>query len=188
MNLKFKLFFVLKSLMLRKYKILVALQNVNTTDRYTFVIVDIAKDPDTNIIFKVAVGKNGIKSNILYDDLRKYTMAYLHHGQIKIDYAISNIKGYLQDFYYYDTYSNKDEHNLILNYINYYEKITNLATPLQNISSGHGVFLVDTDSSPTRWKIDNSSIQMPTLAIMFAMDLVIKNKFHSMLEAIERIR
>ncbi|MGW8169659.1 MAG: hypothetical protein ACWGHH_06610 [Sulfurovaceae bacterium] len=171
---------------LEKYRILAALQNINSVDKYTFVLIDIIKDVDSNMIKKVLITQKNLKQNLIFDDTSRLTsIATGAASRVVPDYIISNVKGFRDDFMYFDVFNLKDEHSLIMNYINYYTVIENKAKALQNFFSGIGAFLVDNDSSPARWKISYGDIDMSTIALMLSIDVILKNKSALLLKAIK---
>lgn len=168
---------------IKHYRVLNVLLNTNSVDRYTFCAVDIAKDIDTNKIYKARIKKELLKENIIMDDVKKY-IKKLYYGR-RPDYVISTQKNLLRDSYHYDLYNRKDEHDLAMLYITNYGVLENKATSLQEVRNQEGLFLVDGDSQKASWKFDHSQLRMPTFAFMFSLDLVSKNRTGALIKSLE---
>jgi len=166
-----------------KKRVLCALQNTNSVDRYTFCIVDIVKHIETNKIIKAVIPKGLLRESIIFDDLRHYIRTVFTNK--KPDYVISTQQHFMQDSYFYDLYSRKDEHELAKLYIDNFEVLVNRCGTLQQVSNGEGLFLTDGDSQKSKWKFDHTSLRMATFAFMFSIDLVSRNKTSRLLMSLK---
>lgn len=167
----------------QKYRVLCVLLNTNSTDRYTFCVVDIVKDIGNNKILKARIPKGLLKESIIMDDVKKFTRQLFTRA--KPDYVISTQRKFLSESHTYDLYGNKNEHELAKHYIDNFEKLENRSSSLQQVTGGEGLFLVDSDSQKSSWKFDYGSLRMATFAFMFSIDLVLKNRISELLSVLE---
>jgi len=167
---------------IRNYRVLCVLLNTNTVDRYTWCVVDIKKDIDTNKIYRARVHSGMLKENILMADVKKYTKTLFENK--KPNYVISTQKSFLKIAYHYEIYNRGDEHELATHYIENFEVLENAETSLQQVTNQDGLFLTDGDSQKARWKFDHIQLRMVTFAFMFSLDLVLKNKTDVLIKAL----
>ncbi|MFT7880433.1 MAG: hypothetical protein ABXS91_08575 [Sulfurimonas sp.] len=167
---------------IKHYRVLNVLLNTNSVDRYTFCVIDIAKDIDTNKIYRARIKKGLLKENIIMDDVKKHMKKLFRTKQP--DYVISTQKDLLKDSYHYDLYNRKDEHELSMLYITNFGILENLHSSLQEIRNQEGLFLVDGDSAKTAWKFDHSQLRMATFAFMFSLDLLNRNRTSALVKAL----
>lgn len=75
---------------IKKYRVLNILLNTNSVDRYTYCVIDIAKDIDTNKILKASIKKGALKENIILEDAKSHMIGLFKTN--KPDYVISTKK------------------------------------------------------------------------------------------------
>lgn len=171
---------------IKHYRVLNVLLNTNTVDRYTFCVIDISKDIDTNKVYRAIIPKGMLKENILIAEVKKLTQQLYSKTSRKPDYVISTKKDFLKTSYQYEIYNRSDEHELGTHYIENFEVLKNKVTSLQQVKNQEGLFLTDGDSTKARWKFDHTQLRMPTFAFMFSLDLVLKNKTDALIKSLEQ--
>lgn len=169
---------------IEKLRIFVGLSEVAKKDRYTATIVDVARAVGSNHIIKIVVGAKAVRHNISYDEMRAFLGLVSTKAKVPADYVVSNVHGFSQEAIYFG-YNSKNDHHLVSQYISVYNKIHRVAGTLQSIEDTNGFYLHETEGGSWKYVIDIGNIEAPTLSVMIALDLAIKNKVSALLAALE---
>jgi hypothetical protein len=161
-----------------KFRIACVFIEPETVELYSLVLVDIAKNTQTNEILEVVIGKKNIRKRLTLKEI-KQTLP-----KTRYTHLTSSIQGLSSDAVYFPIlFDGKKSSSLVTTYMSNYSKISyGMGTP-QNIEVGDGLYMHQTEGGASSYVIDISQIKVETIAVMASLEMVVKNRVQAMLDA-----
>jgi len=158
-------------------KIFVAIQDVSSLGKYNVFLFEMRKQISVNKLLVISLSKKfthlGVKNKKVYELMREYDY----------DLCLSTIENLSPRSHHFSLYGFKDEHEMIVQYIQNYNAIHYEGQTKQELRAKKEIFLLDTDSQANKWKWDIYEIKPTTLGFMLAIRYGLNRRSATLLSA-----
>ena len=168
------------------YNIFIAIEHHKIENKYFVGVMRIKKNLTTNKITAITLGRT-CGENYTLEEAKTLldSIVYKNKQNNPMDIVISSIPTENKDIIYKHPYAIENENELIKLYKLYQNSIFKGKSNarIQKIGMGKGLYLDDV-SKPVRLRIDFNEIQITTIAIMFAIEEVLKSQTRNLINSI----
>jgi len=169
------------------YNVFVSIEHHKIENRYFAGFMRVKKNLATNKITAITLGRT-CNENYTFEEAKELFKSVVYDNPSsdnRIDLIISSIPSSRKDIIYKHPYAIENENELIRLYKLYQNSIFKgkSSSRIQKIGMGKGLYLDDV-SKPVRLRIDFNEIQITTIAIMFAIEEVLKSQTRNLINSI----
>lgn len=173
---------------MRKFKIIIILQDLLKADMFHFVTLVAMKDTKQNTIRKLSTEVNSKPNlNLSWSEVIRKLNQKIKSDLVKHDYLITTsteLSNRVKDCYKYDYFNNKFEHRMASTYLGLYRVLSNVFGVVQRLTLENGVILDDAKDT-LKYKLEATQIAPLTWAFLFALDVLNRNNFDQLMGIIK---